>query len=107
MFKGASKPATAAAEGAVCKIASKTLLNEGDALLAVVKDGKILAKTTDIELSHARFVEKALGSLPEGSQVVTIGKLDGEIAVLNPRTFHGNQLPAPKAVWDAVTAVLK
>jgi len=84
---------------------AKNLLNEGDALLAVVKEGKVIAQTRDIALSHASFVERSLGQLPEGAHVVTVGKFDGKVRVLNSKTFHGNQAAAPKSVADAVMNV--
>ena len=74
-------------------------------MLAVVKDGQILAQSNDLLLSHAEFVSRTLGSLPEGAQAVTILKEGGEINVLNSMTFHGNQLPAPKTVTDAILSV--
>ena len=83
---------------------SRILLQEGDALLAVVKDGRIIAKTSDVALSHTSFVNRALGGLPEGARVVTIGKFEGSVRALNSRTFHGNQLPAPQDVQSAVGA---
>lgn len=82
-------------------------LEEGQALLAVVKDGRIVAQTADVALSHARFVEQTLGTLPEGARVVTIGKFQGEIYAQNSRTFHGNQLPAPEHVLDAIKRIFK
>jgi hypothetical protein len=43
-----------------------TRLRDGDSLLVSVKDGTIIAQSFDIALSHAEFVKRSLGSLPEG-----------------------------------------
>jgi hypothetical protein len=82
-------------------------LRDGDALLAIVKDGAIAAHTRDIALSHAEFVRRTLGTLPAGVWVGTIRKTDGEVMPFNSRTFYGNQLPAPEAVVAAVRAVFR
>jgi hypothetical protein len=70
----------------------------------VVLGGKVLAQTSDVSLSHAEFVRRALGSLPVGAWVGTVRKSGGEVVALNSRTFYGNQLPAPQVVADAVRA---
>jgi hypothetical protein len=77
-------------------------LRDGETLLAVVRDGQVVASTRDIALSHAEFVRRTFGSLPEGAWVGTIRKSDGEVTPFNSRTFYGNQLPAAPAVIDAV-----
>jgi hypothetical protein len=87
--------------GSAGRQAGKTFLTEQEAVLAVIKDGKILAQTSNSSLSHATFVQRALGTLPEGAEVVTIGKLDGVITAFRSRTFHGNELPASQAAIDA------
>ncbi len=63
--------------------------------VAVVKDGKVTVHTWDIALSHAEFVRRTLGALPDGAWVGTIRKTGGETMPFNSRTFYGNQLPAP------------
>jgi hypothetical protein len=97
---GAPGARVATASGASGRI----LLGEGDAALAVVHNGRIVAQTADVTLSHAGFVQRTLGALPDGARVVTVGRHQGQINVLNSRTFHGNQLPAPQDVWDVVRA---
>ena len=92
---------TGAAQGA------KTVLRQGDPMLAVVHGGKVITQTSDIALSHADFVQRALGQLPGGAQVVTIGKRGDDIIALNSRTFHGNQLPASDEVMSAIKAVFR
>jgi hypothetical protein len=83
------------------------LLGDGQAVLAVVRGGSLIAKTSDISLSHREFVQRTLGALPDGARVVTIGKHGSEIVALNSRTFHGNQLPAPQEVLDVVRTLFK
>ena len=80
-------------------------LKDGDSLLVIVKDGKVIAHTWNISLSHAEFVRRTFGELAPGAWVGTIAKTDGEVMSFNSRTFYGNQLPAPKEAWDAVKAM--
>jgi len=84
-----------------------TLLRDGDTRLAVVRDGQLVVDTADVTLSHAEFVSRALGTLPEGAWVGTIRKANGVVMALNSRTFYGNQVPAPQGVLDAVRAVFR
>ena len=72
-------------------------LREGDAVLAIVKDGRVIAQTSDVMLSHAEFVRRTVGILPSGAEVVTIGKFNGQIMALSSQTFYGNQLPSSAA----------
>ena len=82
-------------------------LHDGDTLLAIAKDGVVVAHTRDIALSHAEFVRRTFGSLPEGAWIGTIRKGDGEVTPFNSRTFYGNQLPAPPDVISAVRAMFE
>jgi len=86
-------------------MAALVQLRDGDTLLAIVKDGKVTAHTRDIALSHAEFVRRTFGALPDGAWVGTIRKADGDVMPFNSRTFYGNQLPAPREVVDAVRAM--
>ena len=88
-------------------VVARQLLREGDVYLGVVKDGKIIAQTSNTLLPHAQFVRRTLGELPKGSEVVTFGKTKEGISVLRSRTFHGNSLPASKEAINAVKAVYK
>jgi hypothetical protein len=81
-----------------------TRLRDGDSLLISVKSGVIIAQTFDIALSHAEFVKRTLGTLPEGAWVGTLRKTGREVWALNSKTFYGNQLPAPQDVQDSVRA---
>ena len=61
--------------------AAKHLLREKEVVLAVVKDGKIIASGPS-SLSHAELVARQLGGrLPEGARVVTVVKENGVITV--------------------------
>lgn len=82
-------------------------LNDGDSLLVIVQEGKVIAHTWNIALSHAEFVRRTFGELPDGAWVGTIQKADGEVTSFNSRTFFGNQLPAPQEAWDAVKAMFQ
>jgi hypothetical protein len=82
----------------------RTLLHDGDSVLASVKDGKIIAYTADIALSHREFVTRMLGTLPDGAWVGTVRKFGGQVIALNSRTYYGNQLPAPQDALDVIRA---
>ncbi len=86
---------------------AQTTLQDGTYMLAVVKNGQILAQSTDLLLSHSAFVSRTLGILPEGAEAVTILKEGGQITVLNSMTFHGNQLPASPAVTDTILSLYR
>jgi hypothetical protein len=88
-------------------MATTVPLQDGDALLVIVRDGAVAAHTRDIALSHAEFVRRTLGELPAGAWVGTIRKTDGEVIPFNSRTFYGNQLPAPEQVVAAVRAMFR
>jgi hypothetical protein len=95
---------TAAKEAAV---AGQVTLREGEALLAVVKDGKIIAQTSDMLLGHGQFVARTLGTLPQGAEVVTISKLNGQVVALSSMTFRGTQGFASEAAQAAAQAVFR
>ncbi|MFO0968488.1 MAG: hypothetical protein U0793_34180 [Gemmataceae bacterium] len=86
-------------------MATPIQLEDGNTLLAIVKDGKVIAHTRDIALSHAEFVRRTMGERPKGAWVGTIRKASGEVMPFNSRTFYGNQLPAAQDVVDAVRAM--
>lgn len=77
-------------------------LRDGDSFLVAVKGDSIIASTFDISLSHAEFVKRSLGSLPEGAWVGTVRKNGRQLMALNSKTYYGNQLPAVQAVQNAV-----
>ena len=80
----------------------KIQLRDGDAVLVMVKDNKVIHYTPNMSLPHVEFVRRATGSLPEGAWVGTISKLHGEIAVITSKYFFGYQMPAPDNVTQAV-----
>jgi hypothetical protein len=53
------------------------------------------------------FVARTVGTLPEGAQVVTIGKSGGELYALTSRTFSGVQTYAPQTAQDAARAAFR
>ena len=77
-------------------------LRDGDTLLASVKGDRVVAHTFDVALSHAEFIRREFGSLPEGAWVGTIRKVGRQVVAINSKTFYGNQLPAEQWVQDAV-----
>ena len=85
---------------------AKILLREDDALLGIVKDGKLISHTPDIALSHKDFAKRAgvlVGdSLDEGVQLITFGKYNGQVIVRNSQTFAKNQGPAGDVATKAV-----
>jgi hypothetical protein len=83
------------------------ILRDGDSCLVIVKDGQVLFHTSDVALSHAEFVRRTSGTLPEGAWVGTIRKFGGEVVALSSRTFYGNQLPAPPPVAEAIHAAFR
>ena len=80
----------------------KIKMRDGDAVLVMVKNGKVLHYTPNMSLPHVEFVRRATGELPEGAWVGTISKLDGEIAVISSKYFFGYQMPAPHDVSETV-----
>jgi hypothetical protein len=88
-------------------VASRITLTEGDAVLAVAHNGKIIAQTSDVLLSHELFVSRYVGKLPAGAEVLTIGKFGGQVNALTSKTFHGTQLPASEAAQAAARAAFK
>lgn len=86
---------------------TKIALQDGDVLLAVVKDGKIIAQGSPA-LSHAELVARQLGGkVPEGAEVVSIMKFEGKIFVQNSQTFMGNMGNASKAAQEAANAAYR
>jgi hypothetical protein len=59
----------------------KVRMRDGDAILVMVQDGKVLHHSWNMGLPHVEFVRRATGELPEGAWVGTVSKLDGEVMV--------------------------
>jgi hypothetical protein len=77
-------------------------MHEGDTLLVMVRDGKVLHHTWNMGLPHSEFVKRSTGTLPEQAWVGTVSKLDGKVAAISSKHFFGYQLPAPPEVANAV-----
>jgi len=82
-------------------------LREGDVYLAVIMDGKIIAKTGDVLLSHEVFVARTVGAHPKGAEVVSIGKSEGVVAAITSKTFSGTQTYASEAAQAAADTAFK
>jgi hypothetical protein len=82
-------------------------LRDGDSALVSVRGGIVIAHTFDVALSHAEFIRRQFGQLPEGAWVGTIRKIGRRVIALNSKTFYDNQLPAEPAVQDAVRLMFR
>jgi hypothetical protein len=82
-------------------------LSDGQTLLIIVKDGRVVEFTWDMGLPHVEFVKRSVGTLPAGAWVGTVSKIDGEVAAISSKYFYGYQLPAPEWVTTAVRALFK
>jgi hypothetical protein len=79
----------------------KIKLSNGQAMLVMVKAGAV-THFSDMALPHAEFVRRMTGTLPEGTWVGTVSKLDDEIMGITSKHFFGYQLPAPEEVDKAL-----
>jgi hypothetical protein len=77
-------------------------MRDGDALLVMVKDGRVLHYSWNMSLPHVEFVRRTTGTLPAGAWVGTVSKLDGEVMGITSKYFFDYQLPAPAEVNDAI-----
>ena len=77
-------------------------MRNGDNILAMVKDGRVIHHTWNVSLTHVEFVKRTEGELPEGAWVGTASKADGEILAISSKTFYGYQLPASSEVTAAI-----
>jgi hypothetical protein len=80
----------------------KIKMRNGDAILIMVKDGKVIHHSWNMSLPHVEFVRRVTGQLPEGAWVGTVSKLEDEIMAVTSKYFFDYQLPAPKNVDDIV-----
>jgi len=83
-------------------MSDKIQMRDGDTMLIMAKDGKIIHFTPNMSLPHSEFVKRTTKQLPEGAWVGTVSKLDGEVAAITSKHFFGYQLPAPDWVLAAV-----
>jgi hypothetical protein len=83
-------------------MSDKIKMRDGDAILIMVKDGKVIHHSWNMSLPHVEFVKRATGPLPNGAWVGTASKLDGMVVAISSKYFFGYQLPAPPDVMEAV-----
>lgn len=88
-------------------MAEKIGLRDGDTLLIMVLDQKVLHYSWNMSWPHAEFVKRTTGQLPVGAWVGTVSKMGGQIAVISSKHFFGYQLPAPVEVAEAVKNVFE
>ena len=82
-------------------------MRDGDAILVMVQDGKVIHYSWNMALPHIEFVRRATGTLPEGAWVGTVTKLGGEVMGITSKSFYNVQLPAPPEVNEAIKSVFK
>ena len=99
----------AAADAAVAGGAIR--LRENQVVLAVIQDGKIIARSFNDQLSHKLFLKKATGwtaeTLPRGVEVVSILKDGGQIIPILSQGVHGRALSASAAAFTAARAAFR
>jgi len=83
-------------------MAEKMRMKDGDAVLVMVKDGRVIHFSWNMSLPHVEFVRRNTGSRPEGAWVGTVTKLDGEVMGVSSKYFYDVQLPAPEDVNEAI-----
>jgi hypothetical protein len=80
----------------------KIQTRDGDAILVMVEDGKVIHYSWNMALPHIEFVRRKTGTLPDGAWVGTVTKLDGEVMGITSKSFYDYQMPAPPDVNDAI-----
>ena len=83
-------------------MSTKIQMRDGDTMLIMAKDGKIIHFTPNMSLPHSEFVKRATKQLPEGAWVGTVSRLNGQVAAISSKHFFGYQLPGPDWVQAAV-----
>ena len=78
------------------------MLQDGDVLLVMVRDGKVFHHSQNLGLPHVEFVRRKTGGGPEGAWVGTVSKFDGEIMGITSKHFYDYQMPAPPEVNRAL-----
>ncbi len=81
---------------------TRMAIREGYYFLIIVQEEEVTYYTPDVGLSHADFVKRTTGTLPEDAWVGSATKNDGILSAVNSYTFYRNQLPAPEAMQRAV-----
>lgn len=77
-------------------------MRDGDAILVMVKEARVIHFSPNMSLPHVEFVRCATGKLPECAWVGTVSKLDGEVTAISSKHFFGYQLPRPPDVIEAI-----
>lgn len=75
-------------------MSEKIKMRDGDTMLIMVKDGRVIHFTPNMSLPHVEFVRRTTKELPEGVWVGTVSRLDGRVAAISSRNFFGYQLPS-------------
>lgn len=83
-------------------MSNKIKLGDGDTMLIMVKDSRVLHFSPDMSLPHLEFVRRTSGELPAGAWVGTVSKLGNEVVAISSKHFFGYQLPGPDWVQTAV-----
>jgi len=83
-------------------MSEKVRMADGDAILVMVKDGRVLHYSWNMSLPHIEFVRRNTGVLPEGAWVGTVTKLEGEVMGITSKSFYDYQMPAPPEVNVAI-----
>ena len=76
-------------------IIPKIKLRNGQAMLVMVKDGSV-THFSDMALPHVEFVRRMTGTLPEGTWVGTVSKLDDEIMGITSKHFFWLSTSGPR-----------
>jgi len=88
-------------------MSEKIKMRDGDAMLIMAKDGKIIHFTPNMSLPNSEFVRRATGDLPDGAWVGTVSRLNGNVAAISSKHFFGYQLPGPDWVQAAVSEMFE
>ncbi len=83
-------------------MSDKIKMIDGETMLIMVKEGKVIHFTPNMSLPHVEFVRRTTKELPEGAWVGTVSRLNGQVAAISSKHFFGYQLPGPDWVQAAV-----
>jgi hypothetical protein len=86
----------------ITTMSAKIKMRDGDAILVMVKDGRVIHFSPNMSLPHSEFVKRSTGELPAGAWVGTVSKLDGGVMAISSKHFFGYQLPGPPEVIEAI-----
>ena len=83
-------------------MSDKIKMCDGETMLIMVKEGRVIHFSPNMSLPHVEFVRRTTGELPEGAWVGTVSRLEGKVAAISSKHFFGYQLPGPDWVQTAV-----